>query len=52
MNRVLATALEYLNYIVVLLIIAAGGFQGWRLFQGDTPEAQNIGIASGAIVGS
>ena len=33
MNRVLATALEYLNYVIVLMIIAAGGYAGWFLFQ-------------------
>ena len=50
MNRVLATTLEYLNYIVVLVIIAAGGYAGWFFFQPD-PEAQNIGIIWGAILG-
>lgn len=50
MNRVLATALEYLNYIIVLVIIAAGGYAGWFFFQGD-PEAQNLGIATGAFLG-
>lgn len=50
MNRVLATALEYLNYIVVLVIIAGGGYAGWFFFQGD-PEAQNLGIATGVFLG-
>ena len=50
MNRVLATALEYLNYIIVVVIIAGGGYAGWFFFQGD-PEAQNVGIASGVILG-
>ena len=49
MNRVLVTALEYLNYIIVPVIIAGGGYAGWFYFQGD-PE-QNIGIISGAVLG-
>ncbi len=51
MNRVLATALEYLNYIIVLVIIAGGGYAGWFLFQGDPEATQNIGIVSGAVLG-
>ena len=50
MNRLLATALEYLNYIIVLVIIAAGGYAGWFFFQGD-PEGQNVGIVSGVVLG-
>jgi len=50
MNRVLATALEYLNYVIVLVIIASGGYAGWFFFQGD-PGAQNLGIASGVVLG-
>ena len=51
MNRVLATALEYLNFIIVLAIIGAGGVSGWLLFKGQTPEEQNIGIAAGLVLG-
>ncbi len=51
MNRVLSTALEYLNYIIVLVIIASGGYAGWFFFQGDDPAAQNLGIASGLVLG-
>jgi len=50
MNRMLATALELLNYLVVLVIIAGGGYAGWLFFQGD-PEAQNLGIFSGVVLG-
>ncbi len=50
MNRVLATALELLNYIIVLVIIAGGGYAGWLFFQGD-PEAQNLGIFTGVVLG-
>ena len=49
MNRVLATALEYLNFVIVLVIIAAGGVSGWLFFRGQTPDEQNIGIAAGTI---
>ncbi len=51
MNRVLATALEYLNYIIVLVIIAAGGYAGWLLFQGDPEPQQNAGVVSGVVLG-
>lgn len=51
MNRVLATALEYLNYIIVLVIIAAGGYAGWFFFQGDLEAQQNIGIVWGLVLG-
>ena len=50
MNRVLATALELLNYVIVLVIIAGGGYAGWLFFQGD-PEAQNLGIFTGVVLG-
>ncbi len=51
MNRVLATVLEYLNYIIVLVIIAAGGYAGWLLFQGDPEPQQNAGVVSGVVLG-
>ena len=51
MNRVLATALEYLNYIIVLVIIGAGAYAGWFLFQGDPEAQQNLGIIWGGILG-
>ena len=51
MNRVLATALEYLNYIIVLVIIAGGGYAGWFFFQGDPEAQQNIGIIWGLVLG-
>jgi hypothetical protein len=50
MNRVLAAALELLNYVIVLAIIAGGGYAGWLFFQGD-PEAQNLGIFTGVVLG-
>ena len=50
LNRMLATALELLNYLVVLVIIGGGGYAGWLFFQGD-PEAQNLGIFSGVVLG-
>ncbi len=51
MNRVLATALEYLNYVIVLVIIAAGGYAGWFLFQGEPEAQQNIGVVWGVVLG-
>jgi len=51
MNRVLATALEYLNYIIVLVIIASGGYAGWFFSQGELEAQQNIGIISGVVLG-
>ena len=50
MNRVLAAALELLNYVIVLVLIAGGGYAGWLFFQGD-PEAQNLGIFTGVVLG-
>ena len=50
MNRLLATALEYLNYIIVLVIIAGGGYAGWLFSRGD-PEAQGLFIATGVFLG-
>lgn len=50
MNRVLATALEYLNYIIVVVIIAGGGYAGWFFSRGD-PEAQGLFIATGVFLG-
>lgn len=51
MNRVLATALEYLNYVIVLVIIAAGGYAGWFLFQGEPEAQQNVGVVWGVVLG-
>lgn len=51
MNRVLATALEYLNYLIVLVVIASGAYAGWFFFRGDEPVAQNLGLASGILLG-
>ena len=50
MNRVLAAALELLNYVIVLVIIAGGAYAGWFFFRGD-PQAQNLGIFSGLVLG-
>lgn len=50
MNRVLATALEFLNYIIVLVIIAGGGYAGWFFSRGD-PEAQGLFIVTGVFLG-
>lgn len=50
MNRVLATALEALNVLIVLVLIAGGGYAGWLFFQGD-PEAQKLGIFTGVVLG-
>lgn len=50
MNRVLATTLEYLNYLIVLVIIGGGGYAGWFFFQGD-PAAQRTGVITGLILG-
>lgn len=51
MNRVLATALEYLNYVIVLVIIGAGGYAGWFLSQGDPEAQQSLGMISGIVLG-
>ncbi len=50
MNRVLATALEFLNYIIVGVIIGVGGYAGWFFSRGD-PEAQGLFIATGVFLG-
>ncbi len=50
MNRLLAAALEALNLVIVLVLIAGGGYAGWLFFQGD-PEAQNLGIFTGVVLG-
>lgn len=50
MNRVLATALEFLNYVIVLVIIAGGGYAGWFFSRGD-PEAQGLFIVTGVFLG-
>lgn len=51
MNRMLATALELLNYVIVLVIIAGGGYAGWFLFRGDPEAQQQTGIVAGIVLG-
>lgn len=56
MNRVLATTLEYLNFIIVLIIIASSAVGAWAYVKshpvyGSDPSMLAAGVAIGAIVG-